>query len=179
MVMSTAQEAASAMMVELGLTVEAVFVPFSQSRHKAQKDPCLNWKVTLKRGEKAILTTDYSAGMAHCPSYERRITIYVKELIDAECERGKTKFHGALGVRDSMADQRILPDPADVLYSLLLDAEVLNYGSFEDWASECGYDPDSRKAEKTYRACMEIALKMRNGIGDYDVMRLREAFQDY
>jgi hypothetical protein len=49
-----------------GLTVDAVFVPFSQSRNKAQKSPSLNWRVTLRRNGKDVLTTDYSSGIAHC-----------------------------------------------------------------------------------------------------------------
>jgi len=30
------------------------------------------------------------------------------------------------------------------------------YQSFEDWAGDYGYDPDSRKAEKVYRACQKL-----------------------
>jgi hypothetical protein len=44
------------------------------------------------------------------------------------------------------------PRPADVLSSLLLDVTSADQ-SFEDWASDFGYDDDSRKAEATYNAC--------------------------
>ena len=53
----------------LGITVESVFVPFSQSRNKDSEYPNLNWRVTIKRNGRDVLTTDYSAGMAHCPGY--------------------------------------------------------------------------------------------------------------
>lgn len=53
----------------MGITVESTFVPFSQSRDKARKMPSLNWRVTIKIHGRDVLTTDYSAGMAHCPGY--------------------------------------------------------------------------------------------------------------
>jgi hypothetical protein len=45
------------------------------------------------------------------------------------------------------------PEAADVLDCLASDAaEFENARSFEEWASEYGYDEDSRKAEKVYNA---------------------------
>jgi len=61
---------ATAALAALGLTIESVFVPFSQSRNKAEKRNSLNWKVSLCRNGKAFLTCDYSAGIAHCPGYK-------------------------------------------------------------------------------------------------------------
>lgn len=58
------------------------------------------------------------------------------------------------------------PDPKkplrveNVLESLAVDAAVIHHDSFESWAGEYGYDTDSRKAEKTYRACRDAAEKL-------------------
>jgi len=58
------------------------------------------------------------------------------------------------------------PTLADVLESLGMDwASIENSTAFEDWADELGYDTDSRKAEQTYRACQESALRCRQAIG--------------
>ena len=73
----------------------------------------------------------------------------------------------------------ILPDTADVIYSLVMDSDVLNHGSFEDWAGYAGYDTDSRAAEKIYKACLEIALKMSTMIGDIGMAKLRDACEGY
>lgn len=44
------------------------------------------------------------------------------------------------------------PTAVDVLNCLASDAaSVDNARSFEEWASDLGYEPDSRKAERTYR----------------------------
>lgn len=69
------------------------------------------------------------------------------------------------------------PALVDVLYSLIMDVSVLNYTSFEDWAGDFGYDPDSRKAEQTYKACIDGALKLLQFIPNLD--EATEAFQDY
>lgn len=151
------------------LTVDSVFVPFSQSRNAGEKSPSLNWKVTLKHNGRKVLTTDYSAGCGHAPSYKQGDnTVFTHERVLNECERGKSKATG----------KAILPDARDVVYSLLIDAEVINYDSFEQWAGEFGYDEDSRAGEKIYNACMKTALQFRT-IGESVIDELRDAFQDY
>jgi hypothetical protein len=58
------------------------------------------------------------------------------------------------------------PTLAEVLDCLASDASgVDNARSFEDWASEYGYDTNSRKAEKTYRICQVQAEDLRNLLG--------------
>jgi hypothetical protein len=55
---------------------------------------------------------------------------------------------------------------------------VENADSFEDWASSLGYDIDSRKAEKIYKACIENQQNIRRFLGtDFDTFA--EACQDY
>ena len=58
----------------------------------------------------------------------------------------------------------------DVLESLFLDASSYeNARDFTDFASDMGYDEDSRKAEATYKACGRIAAKLHQLLGDqYD-----------
>jgi hypothetical protein len=58
------------------------------------------------------------------------------------------------------------PDAASVIYSLCSDARVIEY-SFEEFCSEFGYDSDSRKAERTYNACVKMAPKVRKFLGEH------------
>ena len=170
----------------LGLTVESVFVPFSQSRNKAGKHRSLNWIVTIKRNGRDVLTTDYSAGVAHCPCYQtqefkgrygRGLTRQMAQLVEYETETGRAAQR--VNSCTILRGKPILPDPLDVIYSLVTDASVLDSSGFEDWASDFGYETDSRAAESIYRACLEIALKLRAGIGAAGLSQLRDAFQDY
>lgn len=185
----TPREKIAAAMAALGLTVAAEFVPFSKSRNAAN-DPgnkpgsrSLNWRVTLQRNGRDVLTTDYSAGIAHAPCYKRlqgkgfgiRWTLENTEAIVFETEHGRAFTFR----RFTPAGKPILPDPVDVVWSLSRDSDVLDSGGFEDWAGELGYDPDSRSAESTYRACLEIALKLRGAIGEAGIEALRVAGEDF
>ena len=64
------------------------------------------------------------------------------------------------------------PTLADVLTSLRSDATAP--ASFADFCSECGYDQDSRKAEKTWKACRSIAVRMRKLLGVGGVYLLKD-----
>jgi hypothetical protein len=73
-------------------------------------------------------------------------------------------WRAGLGITDD-------PTLADVLESLFLDTDSYT-DDFEEWASEYGYDTDSRKAEATWRAVGEQAAKVRALFGDdYDAVR--------
>lgn len=181
-----------------GLTMESTFVPYSKSRNaKAGDDgkpwPSLNWRVRLMKAGAVILETDYSAGSGHAPAAKLKAGSYIfrtapysesrtrADLIAWEIENGKPgRFWGLSdGIAPIHKAEPIRPDFADVLYSLASDSEVLDAGGFAAWASEIGLDTDSRKAEATYRACLEIALKLRSALGDTALVELREAARDF
>ena len=178
----------AAVLTGMGLTITAKFVPFSQSRNKDEKTPSLNWKVTVQRNGRDVMECDWMAGCGHCPSYgkpvpqgwERNPKSWQPEVIAYECESGfPGRFHHwARGFHGDKA-KPIMPDLVDVMASLTMDSSVLDAGGFEDWAADFGYDPDSRKAESIYRACLDNALKLRAAIGDSGMGLLRDAFQDY
>lgn len=59
------------------------------------------------------------------------------------------------------------PEVPSVLDCLASDAATIeNSPSFEEWASDLGYDTDSRKAEQTFKACKHQAKRLRNFLGD-------------
>ena len=59
------------------------------------------------------------------------------------------------------------PTAEEVLDCLASDAgTVENTPDFEDFCSEFGYDSDSRKAEKTWKAIQHSASRLRNFLGD-------------
>lgn len=65
------------------------------------------------------------------------------------------------------------PEAKEVLECLVLDAVALG-ATFVEWCSDAGYDTDSRKAERTYAACRENALKLQNLLGVAGYRALRE-----
>lgn len=183
---------------DLGLVVAAEFVPYSKSRSFKQgakvNERNLNWHVTLRRDTPTslglfILSTDYSAGIGHCPAYQDKqshvgasgyggLSIDGAEAVEFETEHGRR--YGAIGFLPGRVNVKpILPDPCDVISSLVLDASVLDHSTFESWASDLGYETDRREAEAIYRGCLTIALALRNGVGDAGLRMLQDAAQDY
>jgi hypothetical protein len=167
----------------MGVTMAAVFVPFSQSRNAKESQPSLNWRVTLKKGEREIVTRDYTQGCGHCPAYKNPPncgSALQHRAIVSECETGMAAVVEASGtVRASLKNKVTAPDLADVLHSLLLDSSAIDCGGFAEWCDEYGYDSDSIKARGMFDACMDTALKMRGAFGDSGMRELQEIFQDY
>jgi len=65
------------------------------------------------------------------------------------------------------------PTAADVLACLVSDAaSVESEDGFEGWADSLGYDADSRKAERTYKACARIRDRVRRFLPDHDLFDL-------
>lgn len=168
-----------------GVSYNAVFVPQSQSRNKDAKEPSLNWRVTIAKGNVRI-ETDYMQGCAHVPHYAHAFArnVTYDAAVREACETGKSRiiphknaYDAAQGGRAAPTYREIpTPDFADVLYCLVWDASAIDFPGFEEWAREYGFDTDSRKAEQIYRACLDTALKLR-AIVDLD--EAREVFQDY
>ena len=68
-----------------------------------------------------------------------------------------TKGYGHGGARPALAE---------VLGCLVSDAQSLEGArSFEEWARELGYDPDSRKAERIYKAVVAQTDKLKAALG--------------
>lgn len=183
-----AREEIEAFMRDHGVTVSAVFVPWSKSRSydAAHAKPGgvmkrnLNWRVTVERAERVVVGPfDFSAGIAHAPSYKQnqRVTLDVADALKFETEQGYAARGTGSVVRFRGAP--ILPDPCDVLACIATDAAVLDARGFEEWAAEFGYDVDSRKAESIYQACLKIALEVRSGLGDDGLRALQTAAEGY
>lgn len=173
-----ARAALAALMESAGLTIAAEFVPLSKSRNASEKSPTLNWRVTLSKGGRPVYTGDYSAGCAHCPGY--KTATYAKregrEVVARECETGRPhiwrdEFRAAVRISGGLP---IMPDSVDVFSSLVMDSDAIDYATYEDFAGDFGYDPDSRKGESVYRACLEIALKLRAAMGDSLLAKARD-----
>ena len=71
------------------------------------------------------------------------------------------------------------PPIADVVNSLLCDAAGVDQALFVDWSFEYGFDPDSRKALASFRACKATARKLARLFSESELADLRELFEDF
>lgn len=176
--------AVAALLTRERVEYTAVFVPQSASRNSGEKQPTLNWRVTLRHlspidGQVThSMALDYSQGIGHVPGYPHfvgRMTIDAKErvrLFDLSAETGRYPGPGAILTKP-------LPPPhaADVLHSIVMDNP--HEETFECWAQELGYDTDSRKAEAIYRACIEQTRAAERVFGRAVLQELATILEDY
>ena len=166
-------------LTEQGITYEAKFrrqVPES----KKPSDLQIKW-YTFFNGE----CFDFFTGIAHMPKpmYEKygRLTRYTQRDWDALCLIVcDGRYPATAGTSRLWSDQKCFqPTAASVLYCLLSDSDVENYRTYDEWASDLGYDPDSRSGEQTFNACLQNTRALRRAIGSTAIEKLREMLQDY
>lgn len=166
---------------ELGLHMDSTFVPRSQTDNASVtklNEMQIHWSVRIYReGRPNDIRTPYRMGIGHLPG---AVKVPMNRIsADAFSATVKTLETGHYYSRGGQLSALPSPSITDVLHALVSDSEVLFYASFEEWASNYGYDAASRKAEGIYRACQEIGLALRRMLSDVELASLREAFQDY
>lgn len=171
---------------DLDLKISSQFVPFSISRNAGSEHKSLNWRVTLS-SKRTSMTFDYMKGTGHLPypndfQLARHQRSVVNDAIDFAVETGIARkiARGAMAFT-ILHSKEELPTPTlqEVLYSLTLDADVMNYLTYEQWASDLGYDPDSRKGEKIYDECRTQASKLVEVLGSrHKIEELRDMLQE-
>lgn len=165
---------------ELGLHMDSTFVSRSQTDNASATklhEMQIHWRVRVYReGRKCDISSSYSMGIGHLPKSiqppTRGASVDQYDNTVKILETGRYRP----GLRTTPLAP---PSIVDALYSLVSDAEAINFPSFEEWASELGFETDSRKAESIYRACLDTGLKLRRMLSDAELTKLREAFQDY
>lgn len=192
-----AEHKANAPLMDLGfdLTITAgpiAHVGTSETKtehtHKVEKKeyPQIKYTVALWFKGKEVLTTDYFFGVGNVEVKKGKAQLYGDEAI---LFRTWEEKHNAVFVNKQLwasvavklaKAQGVVPQLSDTLYSLLSDAEAfLQAQSFEEWASEFGYDADSRKAEGIYKLCVEIGRKLSRGVSPKAITKAKEILQDY
>jgi len=91
-----------------------------------------------------------------------------RDIYQIRLQRGKKSFSFKFG--QSIANNGIEPTPYDVL-ACLTKYEV---GTFENFCSEFGYDEDSRKAFKTYKAVLKEYAGVQRIWDDNEIEELQE-----
>jgi len=135
-----------------GITFEAIRANKNPNMDADQWHKGANhWVCTFSRAAQIVgQTVSYPASKLGSPRFE--------DVISAD--RLTTFFSQGSAHKEP-------PTAADVLDCLAMDAAgVENAKDFEDWASEYGYDTDSRKAERTYKICQQQAADLKEFLGD-------------
>ena len=172
-----------AFLAGLGLTYDARFVPQSLSRNSGNRTPSLNWRVTIGRTGRKPVATDYTQGIGCLPgwpAYPGNPRSLANDEADREAAE-RVRWGGRVKGDFAPGPRRSIPAPllADVLYSLVQDTDVLGYDSFESWAPEVGFDPDSRKAEAIWHECRKLGQAFRALFTAEEYAALCSMFEGY
>lgn len=153
---------------EHGLKIKAQSAPANPHMQDEGRVKMDHWHVTITNEEGETFTLYYSMGPAHRtkPSLGNRMAHGIGYL--AKHHKGYINSY-ALTTDQAIWNEHCRPTPPtleDVLDCLASDcSSVENSRSFADFASELGYDEDSRSAERTYRVCQDQAVELENLLG--------------
>lgn len=146
------------------VTIELTEVPENPSMEKS-KDEMINYYVTLAF-EGRMMSLYFSTGLgwvetrtgqsAQGVTYRKRDKTFLVRSGNTLYDGNDGRMFGKYRIRK--------PKVEDVLNCLASDASGIDQ-SFEDWASELGYDTDSRKAEQIYQTCQKQARELRQLLG--------------
>ncbi len=141
-------------------------------KHKANA-ASVHCAITAPRLPDAV-QVDYSAGIGiWLPALAKGTGRLAREIRDAGRPERWTKLYAMQGFLEKCR-ATWKPEPFDVIAACLRDSDALDYdGDFEAWASDTGFDPDSRKGEKTFRECERIGRAMKRLFGA-DFQKARE-----
>lgn len=152
--------------------------------------PHIAYTVTLFHDSKKLLVTDYKLGIGHVEIRAVKFNFGTCGLLttdeDSMARAWQRNPHASFKDKQLQAEvaaklarqQNVSPNLADVLHSLLLDGEAFFNGeTFEEWASNFGYDTDSRKAEEIFKACDLIGRQL-NKVPCGVLNKAREITQD-
>ena len=180
----------------LGITIQSSspMPGVEKATTKESKDwPHIAYQVTLSHKGREVWSGPYRLGVGHV-KYPKKGAFAKIHMTERESSVLKTlqespnavwkdassyEIHASLAAKLAKA-QQVTPKLADVLHSLLSDGSPhFDSCSFEEWASEYGYDTDSRKAESIYRECLETGRKLARAFSPSDLEALRQAAQEY
>ncbi len=132
--------------------------------------PQVHFTIALSSDRAGSLRTSYSCGLGVVEDWAKDN----RGKLPPGCWRGLTAKKGSVAYAEAVeaAATRYEPDIVDVVGCLLTDASALDYDLFEQWASDLGYDTDSRSAERTYNTCREHGAELRIMLrDDFDTAR--------
>lgn len=118
------------------------------------------FEIQIFKGGKFIMNTSYSQGVGHhiAPKQISPSGMVLGHYSQVTIPYGRATYDQRIRLENSVPST---PTMANVLYSLLTDAQTTEGYSFSEWCYSFGYSDDSIQAQKIYLACGETAGKIR------------------
>ena len=176
---------------ELGFQIDTIMLKHQREDWGADSD-AITWSVIVYRKGKQVLTCMYTMGSGHFtkPEHIEKYRNMYKRLHDMipgtdrflqvlETKRPSTPWIDPDTARNHLRKMAqtigVEPKTDEVLASLISEGSAyFDAMRFEDWASDIGYDTDSRKAERMFNECRETGAKLSAVLNREELDSLRE-----
>ena len=93
-----------------------------------------------------------------------------RDIYEITLKKGDREYKFKFGTSIRDTEKGIKPTAYNVLSCL----QKYDVGSFEDFCGDFGYDEDSRKAEKTYKAVVKEWGNVKSLWSDKEILKLQE-----
>lgn len=145
--------------------------------------PHILYTSTITQDGKPVWSGPYKLGVGHVKMPARMpgggYRLAEIEAIMGKAPKDTATMESEVAARLAVR-QKVTPALPDVLQSLLSDGQAhFDRPTFEDWCSETGMDENSRSAEKTFNACVEIGRSLARAIPAAELAQLREAANEF
>lgn len=168
-----------------GITSTAVPVSQNPNMHD-KKWQAYHYLVTLSNAKGQTMVVHYSVGTGIVERAAKEKPLKSPKWRDYSGTSGQKPFSSSnlrsswpntlWGEEQRKSQERYLqeyaettykPDTVSVLGCLVSDASGIEFSPrFEDWATDLGYDTDSRKAYATFQTCLQQAAELRGFLGN-------------
>lgn len=167
---------ANEFLAKTGATIEIVFL--KEGKHfEDDKENRDIYNVTIKRGNRSF-SFNFGNSINNSGFYVQigRTKYPIDRKYLSAKDKSKLTFHIKMSINNSyMPNRDILHYPvAPTNYSILSCLQKYDVGTFENFCSEFGYDTDSRKAEKTYKAVCEEYKNLCTLFTDAEIEEMQE-----
>ena len=154
-----------------GITFHAELAPANPHMDGSMPEGSLHFLCKIKNDTKlpvSELKTYYSVGPGVVENWVRKHgPVHIRHKLQYASSYMKPKTvheQEMLAEVRAYGEKKYRPTAADVLGCLISDFTSIGR-TFEDWASDLGYDTDSRKAERTYLLVQSQAVTFRRLAG--------------
>ena len=169
-----------------GITLELTGYPQGEIREDSWL--CVTYPVSLIRNQLVLWSGRYSQGIGHFDVKE--VIRYTRQRRLFAWQNGLEKHGLSCRFKDKRGLVELLasfalstkkhPDVSDVLFSCLIEGQAdFDCYSFEDFASELGYNSDSIKAHKMFEECCATGRTFRAAFDSLELEQLLEAANEY
>lgn len=169
--LSTYEIQANDFLAKTGTTIESEFL--RNGKHFDNDETTRDiYKITIKRGSRSF-SFDFGQSIMNSQYYQDTIKERTYTLTGA-CRTGHYSINDITKYQSGGQKLQLVKGKVPTAYDILCCLQKYDVGTLENFCSEFGYDTDSKKAEKTYKAVVDEYKNLCALFSDKELEELQE-----